>query len=96
MLRQESIDRRPALSRLLLSTRDRLDALWAHVLVASTDLTRIGLVTFALGLQTAVLYSPGHFRPATDAFFAIFVPLGTLVESGTLSDGRAARRASRG
>lgn len=50
-----------------------------EVLVGSPDLARIGLVALALGLQTIVLFSPGHFRPATDDFFAILVALGTLV-----------------
>lgn len=50
-----------------------------EVLVGSPDLARIGLVAFALGLQTIVLFSPGHFRPATNHFFAIVVAMGTLV-----------------
>ncbi len=79
MLRRERIGGQPAQSRLLLSALYRLHLLRSEIAIASVDLARLGLVTLALGLQTAVLYSPGHFRPATDAFFVIFVPLGTLV-----------------
>lgn len=50
-----------------------------EVLVGSPDLARVGLVALALGMQTIVLFSPGHFRPATNAFFAVVVALGTLI-----------------
>lgn len=59
--------------------RYKAGLLAGEVLVGSPDLGRVSLVALALGLQTIVLFSPGHFRPATNAFFAIVVTLGTLV-----------------
>lgn len=58
--------------------RYKAGLLAGEVLVGSPDLGRVSLVASALGLQTIVLFSPGHFRPATNAFFAIVVTLGTL------------------
>ncbi|GAC1445759.1 MAG: hypothetical protein NVSMB52_08170 [Chloroflexota bacterium] len=49
-----------------------------EVEVGSPLLTRLGLISLALGLQTLVLYSPGHFRPATNSFFALFVTCSTV------------------
>lgn len=49
-----------------------------EVAVGSPDLARFGLVGLALSLQTAVLASPGHFRPAGEWYFAAFVAFGTL------------------
>ncbi len=57
---------------------DRILLLRDEVAVGSPDLARIGLVGVALALQTAVLASPGHFRPAGTWTFAAFVAVGTL------------------
>lgn len=50
-----------------------------EVAVGSPDLARIGLIALALTLQTIVLASPGHFRPAGDPAHAAEVTLGTLL-----------------
>lgn len=52
------------------------------VAVGSPDLARIGLIALALALQTIVLFSPGHFRPAGEEGFAVFVAAGTLASLG--------------
>lgn len=77
----QSGERTASSSPYRVTTRFRYKAglIADEVLVGSPDLARVGLVVLALGLQTIVLFSPGHFRPATDAFFAILVALGTLV-----------------
>lgn len=61
-----------------IGLRYKAALLASEVLVGSPDLARVGLVALALGLQTIVLFSPGHFRPATNDFFAILVTVGTL------------------
>lgn len=58
--------------------RDRVALLWTEVTLGSPVLSRVALVTMAIGLQTIVLLSPGHFRPASSAFFAILVAACTL------------------
>ncbi|MBV9281054.1 MAG: DUF2029 domain-containing protein [Chloroflexi bacterium] len=68
---------RPAV-RLAAHARSKFMLLHAEVLVGSPDLARLGLVALALALQTAVLFSPGHFRPAASGMVAILVALGTL------------------
>lgn len=50
-----------------------------EAIVGSPDLARIGLVGLALAVQTAVLMSPGHFRPAGQWYFAVAVAAGTLL-----------------
>lgn len=47
-----------------------------EVLAGSPLLARLGLITAALALQTVILFSPGHFRPAGDSIYAVLVPLG--------------------
>jgi hypothetical protein len=42
----------------------------------------VGLISVALALSTAVLTSPGHFRPAGEWYFAAFVTFGTLASLG--------------
>lgn len=64
--------------RVAIPFADRILLLRDEVIVGSPDLARIGLVGLALALQTAVLASPGHFRPAGQWFFAAFVAFGTL------------------
>ncbi len=64
--------------RLTANLRYKAGLIIDEALVGSPDLARVGLVALALGLQTIVLFSPGHFRPATNAFFAAVVALGTL------------------
>jgi hypothetical protein len=56
----------------------KLVVLRDEVLVGSRDLARIGLVGIALTLQTIVLFSPGHFRPAGIGAYAVQVSVGTL------------------
>jgi hypothetical protein len=53
-----------------------------EVVAGSPVLARIGIVAWALVLSTLVLFSPGHFRPATNAAFALFVAFGTLASLG--------------
>lgn len=65
-------------ARLVALARLRAEALRDEAAIGSADLARVGLVTIAIALQSAVLMSPGHFRPAGNSFFAIFVVLGTL------------------
>src|SRR5438874_1064409 len=52
------------------------------VAVGSPDLARVGLIALALVLQTVVLFSPGHFRPAPEGYFAALVTFGTLLSLG--------------
>ena len=52
------------------------------VAVGSPDLARIGLIGLALAIQAIVLFSPGHFRPAPEAYFAVLVAGGTLASIG--------------
>jgi hypothetical protein len=63
-----------------LATRIWLNvvALRTEVSIGSVDFARLGLVSMAVGLQSLVLMSPGHFRPAGSFFFAAFVAVGTL------------------
>lgn len=68
-----------ARARLPVRLRDRWQLLRGEVAVGSTDLARIGLIALALALGTAVLQSPGHFRPAGDWFFAVLVAGGTFL-----------------
>lgn len=65
-------------ARLGAGTQKRFLLLRAEILAGSPLLARIGLIATALSLQTLVLVSPGHFRPAPNALFAILVTLGTL------------------
>lgn len=53
-----------------------------EIAVGSPTFARFGLVGLALALQTAVLASPGHFRPAGERYFAAFVAFGTLTSLG--------------
>jgi hypothetical protein len=76
--RGEQIASGSAGARAATTVRLRLAAMWTDIAVGSPDLARIGLVTTALILQTLVMASPGHFRPATTWYFAVFVTLGTL------------------
>jgi hypothetical protein len=66
-------------STVLAHLRLRALALWSDVALGSVDIGRLSLVAFAVLLQSAVLLSPGHFRPAPDLFFAVFVTGGTLL-----------------
>jgi hypothetical protein len=77
--RGEQIASGSAGARAATTVRLRLAAIWTDIAVGSPDLARIGLVSTALILQTLVMASPGHFRPATTWYFAVFVTLGTLV-----------------
>jgi hypothetical protein len=72
----------PGRYRAPLAIVGRVLLLRDEVVVASADLARFGLVALALALQTAVLASPGHFRPAGQWYFAAFVALGTLASLG--------------
>ena len=60
----------------------RLAGIRTDIAVGSPDLARVGIITVALILQSLVMASPGHFRPATTWYFAVFVTLGTLVSLG--------------
>jgi hypothetical protein len=56
----------------------RAFALWTEVALGSVDAARLSLVAMSIVLQSVVLMSPGHFRPAPNVFFALFVVIGTL------------------
>jgi hypothetical protein len=56
----------------------RVAALRTELSIGSVDFARLGLVSMGVGLQSLVLMSPGHFRPAGSFFFAGFVAAGTL------------------
>jgi hypothetical protein len=71
-----------AATRAGLTLQPTIAALRIEVAVGSVDLTRVGLVTVALILQTLVLASPGHFRPAPTWYFTLFVATGTLLSLG--------------
>jgi hypothetical protein len=60
----------------------KLAGIRTDIAVGSPDLARVGIITVALILQSLVMASPGHFRPATTWYFAVFVTLGTLVSLG--------------
>lgn len=72
----------PARSRAALWVTGRALLLRDEIAVGSPDFARFGLVALALALQTAVLASPGHFRPAGDWYFAAFVAAGTFTSLG--------------
>jgi uncharacterized membrane protein len=74
----EQLVTRPLGSPLTLRVRLALSVLRDEILAGSPALVRIGLIGLALALQTVVLSSPGHFRPATNDFFALLVTVGTL------------------
>ncbi|HZU13605.1 MAG TPA: hypothetical protein VFB58_12265 [Chloroflexota bacterium] len=65
-------------ARSLVRLRDRIALLRTEVAVGSVDLARLGLIGLALALQTVVLQSPGHFRPAGTWYFAVLVAGGTF------------------
>ncbi len=77
-----------AATRIRSSWWSWLAFLRTEIAVGSPDLARIGLITLALALQTLALASPGHFRPATTWYFAVFVAAATLL-SLMLSAGQA-------
>src|SRR5438067_1623240 len=74
----EQLVTRPLGSRLTLRFPLALSVLRDEILAGSPALVRTGLIGLALALQTVVLSSPGHFRPATNDFFALLVSVGTL------------------
>jgi hypothetical protein len=78
ILRGEQLEMGSAAWRLGVRARLALESLSEEVAVGSVDLARVGLITIALGLQTAMLMSPGHFRPAPNWEYAVLVPLLTL------------------
>lgn len=80
--RGERIASGSAATRAGTALRLKLAGIRTEVAVGSTDLARVGLITVALMLQTLVMASPGHFRPATTWYFAVFVSLATLVSLG--------------
>lgn len=65
---------RPAASlrRIFILLRD-------EIVVGSPILARVGLIGLALAIQTVVLFSPGHFRPAGQWYFAALAASGTLL-----------------
>ena len=86
--RGESLASGSTATRAATRGRIQLSDLRTLVVVGSPQLARVGIVALALLLQTLVMASPGHFRPATTWYFAVFVTLGTLV-SLVLSAGLA-------
>lgn len=50
-----------------------------EIAVGSPELARVGLIALALTLQTIVLFSPGHFRPAGTLYYSFQVAVGTLL-----------------
>lgn len=72
----------PGRSRAAVWIVGRLLLLRDEVAIGSADMARVGLIGLALALQTAVLASPGHFRPAGQWYFAAFVAFGTLAALG--------------
>lgn len=79
MLRGEHIADRDLMARWAELLRWRLAVLRTEVVLGSVELARLGLIALALALQTIVLDSPGHFRPAPNAFFAVLTAGGTLL-----------------
>src|SRR5579859_2431376 len=80
--RGERIASGSAATRAGTALRLKLADIRTEVAVGSLDLSRVGLITIALLLQSLVMASPGHFRPATTWYFGVFVSLGTLVSLG--------------
>jgi hypothetical protein len=80
--RGEQIASGSAATRAGTAFRLKLAGIRTEVAVGSTDLSRVGLITVALILQSLVMASPGHFRPATTWYFAVWVSLGTIVSLG--------------
>lgn len=80
--RQGRVRPRSMSACLAVPLRLRLAALSAEIAAGTVMLARVGLVALAIGLQTLVLMSPGHFRPAPNALLAIFVALGTVLSLG--------------
>ncbi|GAC1467977.1 MAG: hypothetical protein PVSMB7_15270 [Chloroflexota bacterium] len=68
--------------RFAQAVRFRVALLRTEVAVGSPELARVGVVTLAMALQMALLFMPGHFRPAPNPFLATVVPLGTLASLG--------------
>lgn len=79
---ERALDAGWLVERLGLWLRFKAALLRSEVRLGSSDLARVGLVALAVALQTIVLASPGHFRPADSAFFAILVCLATLAGLG--------------
>lgn len=77
--RGERIASGSAATRAAEVIRLKLLEIRTDVAVGSPDLARVGIITLALVLQTLVMASPGHFRPATTWYFAVFVSLGTVL-----------------
>jgi hypothetical protein len=77
--RGEQIASGSAATRAGTTLRLKLTGIRTEVAIGSADLSRVGLITLALVLQALVMASPGHFRPATTWYFAVFVSLGALV-----------------
>ena len=77
--RGESLASGSTATRAATGTWRTLSDIRTQVAVGSPQLARVGIVSVALLLQTLVMASPGHFRPATTWYFAAFVALGTLV-----------------
>lgn len=77
--RGEQIASGSAATRAATTVRLKLASIRTEVAVGSPDLSRIGVITLALILQALVMASPGHFRPATTWYFALFVSLGTAL-----------------
>jgi hypothetical protein len=59
--------------------RLRALALLSEVALGSIDVGRLSLVGLGVLLQSLVMLSPGHFRPAPNIAFAVFVTGGTLL-----------------
>ena len=77
--RGEQIASGSAATRAGMTVSLKLAGIRTEVAVGSPDLSRVGIITLALILQALVMASPGHFRPATAWYFAVFVSAGTVI-----------------
>jgi uncharacterized membrane protein len=73
ILRDERIAQAAAGNRLRARVRYALIGLISEALVGSPLLACLGLIGLALALQTIMLQSPGHFRPAGTGANAVFI-----------------------
>lgn len=79
MLRGGQVKAGSAANPFSMRIRLSLALLRDEVAVGSPELARVGLIAIAIALQTIVLESPGHFRPAPNALFAVLAPTLTLL-----------------
>src|SRR6516165_9555402 len=82
MLGSEQLGHGAILPRVAARGRLTVAFFRAEIAVGSSMLATLGLIASAMALQTLVLSSPGHFRPADSTIFAIFEPLALIASLG--------------